>query len=494
MAKKYFEIPIRTKNMHGINEKFLECMLGEENLQIQKNMNFFHNSILLSVFKENNHLLVEENKLENIINVLKKVKKEDVIISCDITYNEYVKILFNSTGVVLKNINNILYYNNLFAGNYLKLFFQQFNIKIIKSNYNLEYYLNLKRLNFPEVDFHKDVNYLIHNIYNSNSNNFYESKNRTDLENLLNLEKGNLLTYYYFQETLESKYILITSLLKVNKEYNLPTNYIRKMVKNLELDNKIETFNYYYYNLICKTQKIEDFKFNSFDDLEEAISHSIDLEKLKIRGILIEKDDKYNICYRNNEKINFTDNVSNNKYNIKRILKDLIGEDYILKNYSLDQLVNIQVYDNKPFLGTENDIPIEIFLNREINIYNLTGSLLDFENKNYPYFDRKGLEINKNFNIELMEKLNNFYNILVSCENENIMFSRDYYIFPEYLENFKKGLLGLLRKGYLFSDTGIVNYITEGKISCKNIIEPEWFSSESEEEFKKLQIFFRQII
>ena len=55
-------------------------------------------------------------------------------------------------------------------------------------------------------------------IIRTKKTNYYSSANKFDLENINNIRDSKLLKFYYFNETLKSKYILIKSQVEVNKK------------------------------------------------------------------------------------------------------------------------------------------------------------------------------------------------------------------------------------------------------------------------------------
>lgn len=493
MSKKYFEFYVNNKHLNSLSEHFLECMLGEKGIQIQKNTNLFQNSNLVTIFKDNDHLLIEEKNIMDIKDTLEKLKKGDVLISCDSHYSEYIELLFKYNTVKIKKINNMIYYNSSKFKDFLHLFFEKFNIKIIKSKFNLQFYLNLRKLYFPSINFNKNPDCLIRQIYDNGGNSdFYENTGSLVLENLKNLEEGKLLKYYYFQETLKSKYILLKNLMEINQKYNLPTNYVKKMIKNLELDNCIETFNYYYYKLLGKSDKVPAFNFRSFENIEDAISYQLDLEDLNVRGILIKYDNKLNICYDDNYSFPYKDNKQENKIRLVRKLELLTSKDYMFEEYTLEELINIQVKDNIPYLEKNKNVPIDLRINKGMNIYNLKGSLLDFGNNKYPKFDRKNFDISDKFQIEIIKKIKNYNNILVTFDDNNIVFKRDFYV-PDDNNTFKTMVETLLKKGYLLSDVGIIRYKTENKILSCDIIEPDWLIIKNSKDFGRISDFVKTL-
>ena len=123
--------------------------------------------ILVSVFKDKHLLEVNEKEMDRIVKVFNKMKKDDILISCDHNYLQYIIELFKDSFVKIEIIHNILYCNK--DDKFLINFFDYFKEDILISNYNLEYYLNLENLSIPDII--KDYKQVIHDIYNKNKKN-----------------------------------------------------------------------------------------------------------------------------------------------------------------------------------------------------------------------------------------------------------------------------------------------------------------------------------
>ena len=489
MSRNYFELSLSSEKLKNLDHVFLECMLNEKNLVVQRNENPFDKTYLISVFKDKHLLEVDEKEMDRIVKVFNKMKKDDILISCDHNYLQYIIELFKDSFVKIEIIHNILYCNK--DDKFLINFFDYFKEDILISNYNLEYYLNLENLSIPDII--KDYKQVIHDIYNKNKKtNYYSSANKFDLENINNIRDSKLLKFYYFNETLKSKYILIKSQVEVNKKYNLPTNNVSKMMNNLYLDNYIETLNYFSYSQISKYRKVENFQSIDFKESDEAVSYALDLERMNIRGILIPDDEKFHVCYENDYLIPFQNNLETNKVGIINILQRLTKGEYKYETYTLSELINIEIHKNIPYLQFSKNNPINLIFNRGSNIYNLTGKFTDFTGKQHPEFDRTKLKINLKYTIRLIEKINNYYSISIKLNNINIILNRDFYI-PRNINEFDRGLEKLMEKGYFLTDFGLARYLSFEGVLKEDLILPSWLVSKDETEFNLLIDFFSEL-
>lgn len=504
MSVKYFEmysdLNLNTENFNSFILNTLSCT-DNENIRLQKDINYFQNSFLISIFTEKEHYKIEKNDLREVKKISHIYGNHSLLISCDKDFNEYIKILFQG-----KNINlftagcNTLFFS-MKDKNYKFLvdFLEKFNKEIIvKSKRNLSHYLNLKKLRLPDINLDSSEE-LIKKIYSSGEESDFYIGNEFSKENIERLNTSRQLKFPYIQGTIKEKFILLKSLIKISQTENLPTNTIKKIIKNISHYDYIETFNYYYYNLICKYEKLDNFRFKCFGSIDEAISYSIDLELKNIRGYMINFKNKIYICYQHKEEIGISNSIESNKSRVLNKLEKIISEEYILKQLSLKDLVNIQIINKKPVLESSENLiedkeilPLELLLNKGNNMYNITGKLLDFSNKNYLSFNRKDFDLRKIIEINLIEKIDTYYSVIIKLENTYISLEEDFYI-PEKEEDFKRGISKSINKGYLISDFGLVRYITTSELKTEDICIPEWFKSETEEQFLFLLNVFSSI-
>lgn len=504
MSAKYFEIysdlNLNTKNFNNFIYNSLSCT-DNENINLQKDINYFQNSFLISIFKGNEHYKISNNDIREIKKLSHIYGNHSIFISCDKYFNEYIQFLFQGKKINLFSIGcDTLFFSNK-DKNYKQIdnFLKKFKLyNVIKSSENLSYYLNLKRLSFPAVDlnFPEETLRKIHTC--EEKSDFYIGNNFSK-ENIERLKNSILLKFPYSQETIKEKFILLKSLINVSEKENLPSNNIKKIVNNLSHYNYLETFNYYYYNLLCKYGKIENFKCKNFESIDSAISYSIDLELNNIRGYLIDFRGKFYICYQNNIEIDISNTIDDNKNRVIKEIHKVTSNDYILSQYTLKELINTQIFNKKPYfessdnLVDENEVlPLELLLNKGNNMYNITGKLLNFKNKKYLTYDRKDFNLHKIIEINLIEKIDTYYTIIVKLEDTYITLDEDFYI-PSKEEDFKRGISKSMNKGYLMTDAGLIRYTTTSELKIEDIEIPDWFKSTSDKEFLFLLNFFQHI-
>ena len=492
MSEKYLDIILDVKKNTLHSENFARC-LETKNITFQRDINYFNNSLNITGFADENHYKISSKNYYSLVKFYNKTTERNFLVSCSRDYNNFILKVFKNYKIRFTKIGDQIMYTDK-NQNFVTEFLKKLDFDIIETNENLNFYLNMKSLSIPkQIDFNSNPCTLVNKILFSeeNSTNFYRiPKNIYYFEENFNRikEGNNMLKFSYILTTLKSKYILLLSLIDVNSKYNLPTNYIHKIIKNLNFEDCIETFNYYYYEIICKTKKLENFQSNSFYSIEEALSHIIDLDLIDIKAILIKSIDKYHICYQHLENISFVDNIERNKKLVISELEKNTSTNYMYSEYSLEELINIQIFEDKPYLENSDErleLPYNLFINKGVNIYNLSGNILDFENKGYPYFDRSSFEIKQDIDIELIEKIDNYYSPVITLKGNEIMFSEDFYI-PEDVDSFEKGFQLALSKGYLISDQGIIKYITNGEIKEEDILFPDWFQSQT---FKQYSVF-----
>lgn len=499
MSEKYLDLILDIKKNTEYTENIARCLETKE-LNFQRDINYFNNSINITGFVDLYHYKILTKNYDSLIKFYNKTSERDFLVSCNIDYNIFILKLFKNYKIKFTKVGDqIMYINN--NNSFVKEFLKKLDFDIIETDKNLNFYLNMKSLSIPKkIDFNARPDVLVNKILFSkeNSSNFYRIHKDTPYfeENFNRIKQGNkMLKFSYIQTTLKSKYILLLSLIDVNSKYNLPSNYIHKIIENLNFHNYIETFNYHYYEIICKTKKLKNFQTNSFYSIEEAVSHMIDLDLIDIKAILIKHTGKYNICYENSENISFVKNIERNKELVISELEKNTSEDYMYSKYSLEDLINIQIFDDKPYLENSEqrlELPYNLFINKGVNIYNLSGNILNFKDKDYPYFDRSSFEIKQDISAELIEKIDNYYSPIVNLNGNEIMFLEDFYI-PEDVDSFEEGFQLALNKGYLISDQGIIKYIINGEIEEEDILFPDWFSSKTYEEYQFMKKFFKEI-
>ena len=287
-------------------------------------------------------------------------------------------------------------------------------------------------------------------------------------------ENHQLPRFFFYNSSLKGKYLLLTSLLKINSKHNLPTNNLKAIMKNLELDNRVETFNQDYYEEIAKCEKIDDFQYNTFPDINLAISHIIDLEERGLRGILIDQS----VCYRNNKKIHFKNNYTKNLEKIRKILNQEESE------HSLSELMNLPYEEEKYYSHS---------LNKGMNIYNLIGSMTDFSVSKFPEFNRKDINLLDDFDFHYIETIEDYYSPVVTIDGDDLILNKNFH-FQGDIKKLEEISKKLFNKGYFISDIGMMRYIHENKIHRQDITFPDWFEVHNDIEFKKMLNFISLMV
>ena len=82
-------------SLDDIRIQLFNCLLDIKNTGVQKNYNFFNNTILLSFLNDNNNIRLEKKEKEVFLNLLDMFQQDDIFITCEKNYMEYMKILFD---------------------------------------------------------------------------------------------------------------------------------------------------------------------------------------------------------------------------------------------------------------------------------------------------------------------------------------------------------------------------------------------------------------
>lgn len=463
------------KNKYSSNfERILEIFIGHKyqisDLRIQKNVVLPGNSIFLSLFHIDQVLKVSENSLNQIIKFVNKLEKDDFLISSDNTYNQMIKNLFHN-GKFEKH-NNIMWLSHCSEDreriiNYVK-----------NNNYKVFYSEN-----------HNDIELFLKYQRISDSN-FYKITDKFELENIKNMEKSKLLKFPYYNQEIITKYIMLKSFASYSETQEIPGMTLKNITKNLEYHNFVETVDYSTYLKIAKYPKIENFQFEFFDDLEDAISYNITLSDRNIHGILIPHLYKFYVCYQNSEKIEESYKIEDAKNLIIEKVTRINAEKYGLKERSLFDLVNMNRIGNeyifqdfeRRFTDSEEVIPLESFMNRGLYFFNIFGDLIKTSKKNYQ-FNRKNIEIFDEVEIIITEKSDYVFDFEMKYKNFKEFYIDDFYLVGDELV-FKKDIILLWKKGYFLTDFGLNRYIKSGEITGNDIKIPDWFKSEDEKDFE----------
>ena len=459
-----------SNSFERILETFISYKYQIEDLRIQKNVALPGNSVLLSIFYIDQVLKVSENSLNQIIKFVNKLEGDDFLISSDKFYNDMIKNLFHDGN--FEEHNNIMWLSGCSKDrqkiiNYVK-----------KNNYKVFYSEN-----------HNDIELFL-KYQRINNSNYYKISDKFELENIKNMEKSRLLKFPYFNQEIITKYIMLKSFAKYSETEEIPGMTLKDITKNLEHRNFVETVDYSTYLKIAKYPKVENFQFEIFDDLEDALSYNITLTDRKIHGILIPHLYKFYVCYQNFEKIEESYKIEDAINLIIENITRINVEKYGLKERSLFDLVNMNRIENEyifeDFEGKFTDsgkiIPLESFVNRGLYFFNVFDDLTKTTKKNYQ-FNRKELEIFDEIEITIIEKSDYVFDFQLKYKNFKEFYLDNFYLVGDELV-FKKDLILLWKKGYFLTDFGLNRYIKSGEILRKDIKIPDWFKSNNEKDFE----------
>lgn len=476
-------------SLDDIRIKLFNCLLDIENIDLQKNFNFFNNTILLSFLNDNNNIKLEKEEKELFLKFLDMFRQNDIFITCDKNYMEYMKIIFGDKPFTILR-NRFMYCKGMDLTENQKKLIVKVN-DLIKSG--IGYYpdreeinnvLNLKNLRKVKIRSEKDITRIFDGKEYSN---YYLMTHKLDPLNITNLKESKLLFFEYLNRSVTSKYYLIKSMIRVGMEDNLPNFSLKKVIHNLNFDNYFETVDYQTYLKICTSNKIENLKMEKFKNLEEALSFNIHLAKRGIHGILIEKQQMFHICYETTENITHEEIILMESKKI--ILSNFSQQeiyDYDLKNQSLYFLINITsfgqekrdlVLPNNETLYTKNGkpIPIDILENKNLFFYNLFNDILKLE-KNHYSFNRNEINIDVDVDVELIEKIDFIYSVSVKNTDLEVMLKRDIFLDGD-VEIMEKSIKKLWKKGYFLTDYAIYRYRLMGLLKNQDIRFPSWFQS-----------------
>ena len=112
--------------------------------------------------------------------------------------------------------------------------------------------------------------------------------------------------------------MLILSYAKVNLNENLTTCNPNDIIKSLKNPYILESLNFKVSEKVKKLEKVENFNYNYFSDIDKAICFNIYLGEIGVDGLLIVEMEKFYICY-NNPKIEIPSDFGEDYYRTKII-------------------------------------------------------------------------------------------------------------------------------------------------------------------------------
>ena len=484
-------------SLDDIRIELFNCLLNIKNIGVQKNYNFFNNTILLSFLNDNNNIRLEKKEKEVFLNLLDMFQQDDIFITCEKNYMEYMKILFDQKlFTVLRNKFmyckgfNLPDKQNTLIKKVTNLL--ESNIGYYKDYQEINNMLNLKNLKNVKITNERDISKI---FTGEKSSNYYLLSNNLDEQNIKRLTESRLLCFQYFNQSVSSKFYLLKSLIKIGYEENLPTFTLKKIIDNLNHHNYLETVSFQIYLKISSFQKLENLQIQKFVNLEKAIAYNILLAKKGIHGMMINHHRTFNICYQSDDKLTYDekDFVDESK---KEFLKNFTKkeiEDYQLNVKDLYYLVNITKVEfnrtrreemekdyelilpdeNQLFTKNNYPVPIEIIESRKLYHYNIFNDIMKTE-KNYYSFDREKINIDIDIDISFTEKIDFIYSLTVKNSNLDVTLKKDIFIDGE-VKKIEEFVRKLWSRGHFLSDYAIYRYSIMGELKNQDVQFPKWF-------------------
>jgi len=487
-------------SLDNIRIKLFNCLLNSEEVNLQKNINFFNNTILLSFLNDNNNIRLEKKEKELFLKFLDMFHPTDIFVTCDKDYMNYMKIIFNNNiFTVLRNkfmyckgLNLSELERNLITKTITNLGSQ---IGYYKDYQEINNILNLKNLKKVKINTLEDISKIFEGKENSN---YYLLENELDKININRLKESKLLQFNYINNSVTSKYYLLRCLLKVGMETNLPTFSLRKILENLNHPNFLETVGYQVYLKIveAKIDNIKSLKIKKFSDLEKALAYNIKLAEKEVHGIMILHHHQFNICYISDLEIELGEDLVKESKDmfISKFSKEEI-EKYKLESRDLYFLTNIISVNERELilpdmesLFTEKGNPVSVqnLENRNLYCYNVFNDLFKLEKNNFG-FDRNKINIDVDIDIDFMEKIDFIYSLVVKNTDLDVVLKKDIFIDGD-VEIIENKIRKLWKKGYFLTDYAIYRYGIMGIIKNQDIKFPEWFHSTDSESYRWLMI------
>lgn len=493
-----------SESLDDIRIQLFNCLLNMEKVKIDKSINFFNNTILISFLNDNNNICLKREEKELLIKFLDMFQSSDIYITCDTDFANYMKLIFNPKFfTTLRGKFTYCKGNNLTEDDkiLIKDVIKHLNCGICyyPNRKEINNVLNLNNLKKVKIKSKKDIPKLFSGKENSD---YYLLKTKLDLDNIQKLKQSKLPGFEYINDTVISKFYLLRSLIEVGMEDNLPNFTLKKLLYNIENHHFFETVSYQMYlktvEMKMSNIKLKDkVKIKKFRDLEKALAFNIKLANNKIHGTMITHRFTFNICYYG-EEIQEDDSMI--KTSKERILSNFTKREianYNLENKDLYFLTNISsvkynekerdlVFPEEKTFYTKNGIPIplENYKNCNLYCYNVFNDILNLEKNNYS-FNRNELNIDVDIDIDFMEKIDFIYSIIVKNSELGVILEKDIFIDGD-VEMLKKKIKKLWRRGYFLSDYAIYRYRILGELKNQDIILPEWFESTDNDSYNWL--------
>ena len=499
------------ESLNFLTKKILECLLGIKDIKLQFNKDLIRKNFLITALQNEKRLMVTKKRKREILEYLDKININDFYLTCSKDKSLFLKAIFKEDYEKIKDLDDKLYYFN--TKNYskekiefIKDFINEFKDEVIfYEDSEILDTLNLTPISIPRVNIEKGVFYLIKKVLEKNyRSNFFIKKSNLDSQNKERLLDSKIPYFDCYNLTLKSKYMLILSYAKVNLNDNLTTCNPNDIIKSLKNPYILESLNFKVSEKVKNLEKIENFNYNYFSDIDKAICFNIYLGEIGVDGLLIVEMEKFYICY-NNPKIEIPSDFGEDYYRTKIIhaLEKLTNIKVDYSKYSIKELINC--YNDNGVLIFEDHLtkinpirpihlPLEYFNSRGCGMFNLnrdTSGLLKGIFKEKLIFNDKRINITSPVEFVFTEKIKNFWKI-------DVIFKKSEYVLVEEIEIKEKINLDyifqkLWKKGYLLSKYGLQNYIDYGYIKGKDIKFRDPIELKEMEDLKWLRAFVEKI-
>lgn len=490
-------------NLDHMIRKLFSCLLGLNDVEIKKNVNFFNNTVLLNFINRNDIIKLEDKEKKLFLKYLDMFHKNDYFVSCDRETVQFLLLIFDQKEIsVLSDM--FMYYRGNFLTEDKKIKIQSLD-RIL--NKGVGYYEDEKEItnilnvkNLKKFKLGKNTN--IYEILDGKiKTNYYLLNSQLDKENIERITKSKLPYFEYDNTSVQSKFYLINSMKQIGKKDNLPSYRLKNIVKTINSKNFFEAESYSVYLNYVSSLGLKNFQYERFKNLEDSIAYNIMLTQDDVHGVLIKQDMYYCVCYQNTEKIKKEFSIEESK---KVIISDFTKEEiekYNLNEKDLYYLVNIGknnkgdilLPDTKNiFTDQGNLIPVDFLENKNLYHYNIFDDLLQ-KTKNKSSFDRNKIKIDIDIDIEFMEKIDFFYCLTVKNTDLNVLLERDIFIDGE-LKFMEQIIKNFWKKGYFLTDYGIYRYSVTGILKNSDVKFPSWFKSTDPDSYNWLVSTLKEMV
>ena len=208
-------------SLDDIRIQLFNCLLNIKNIGVQKNYNFFNNTILLSFLNDNNNIRLEKKEKEVFLNLLDMFQQDDIFITCEKSYMEYMKLLFGPKIFTILR-KKFMYCKGSNIDKSQRELINRVNF-LLKSGVGFYFdhkeisnVLSLRNLKKVKINCSEDINKIFNGMEHSH---YYLIQNELDSKNIERLKQSKLLCFEYY-------FVLVNSILVVDIEFVLLWLYL----------------------------------------------------------------------------------------------------------------------------------------------------------------------------------------------------------------------------------------------------------------------------